>query len=190
LAFAHARRKIRTRLILEFLMGRATQVTNNVMAVLLGAACLLGTCGSAGARDGLTNPVSEKVQVESRNGKVLVRLTIDNQSDQTVYVPRTLASNKELFANVFEVRDSSNGDPLDYVGPIVKRAPLGKDDFLAVKPHSRHRNTIDITQAYAFMSGRHTYQLNYAGAYVPDVRKVEQVTPVEPDSVMFAHIAK
>jgi hypothetical protein len=171
-------------------MGRATQVTNKLMAAMLGAACLLGANGGAIARDGVMNSVSEKVQVESRDGKVLVRLTIDNQSDRTVYVPRTVASDKELFGSWFEVRDSSNGDPIDYIGPTVKRAPLGKDDFLPVKPHTKHRNTIDITKAYAFMQGRHTYQLNYAGNYVADVKRVEQLTPVEPDSVLFAYVGK
>jgi len=170
-------------------MGRAIQVTKHLLAAMLGAACLLGGHG-ASARDGMMNSVSEKVQVESRDGKVLVRVTFDNQSDRTVYVPRTVASDKELFGNWFEVRDSSNGDPVEYIGPTVKRAPLGKDDYLAVKPHSKHRNTIDITKAYAFMSGRHTYQLNYAGNYVADVKKVEQLTPVEPDSVMFAHVGQ
>ena len=171
-------------------MGRATQVTIKLRAAMLGAACLLGANGGAIARDGVMNSVSEKVQVESRDGKVLVRVTFDNQSDRTVYVPRTVASDKELFGNWFEVRDSSNGDPIDYTGPAVKRAPLDKDDFLAVKPHSKHRNTIDITRAYAFMQGRHTYQLNYAGNYVADVKKIDQVSPVEPDSVMFAHVGK
>jgi hypothetical protein len=165
-------------------------VAASILAAALGAAFLLGAAGSAGARDGIMNSVSEKIQVESRDGKVLVRLTIDNQSDNTVYVPRTVASDKELFGAWFDVRDSSNGDPIDYVGPVVKRAPLGKNDYLAVKPHSRHRNTIDITRAYAFMQGRHTYQLNFAGNYVADVKQVAQLTPVEPDSVMFAHIGK
>jgi hypothetical protein len=170
-------------------MGRATSVTNNMLAAMLGATCLLGAA-SASARDGVMNTVRETVQVESRNGKVLVRLTVDNQSGRTVYVPRTVASDKELFGNWFELRDSSNGDPIDYIGPTVKRAPLGKDDFLAVKPQSKHRNTIDITQAYAFMQGRHTYQLTYAGHYVTDLKMVAQSTPVEPDSAMFAHVGK
>ena len=54
----------------------------------------------------------------------------------------------------------------------------------------KHRNTIDITRAYAFMQGRHTYQLSFAGNYLADVKKLEQLTPVEPDSVMFAHVGK
>jgi hypothetical protein len=167
----------------------SSTVARQFLAAALGAACLLGASGAI-ARDGLVNPISEKVQVESHDGKVLVRVTFDNQSDQTVYVPRAVASDKELFGNWFEVRDSSNGDPIEYVGPMVKRAPLGKDDFLAIKPHSKHHNTIDITRAYAFMPGRHTYQLNFFGNYVADVKKVDQRTPVEPDSVMFAYIGK
>ena len=171
-------------------MGRATQATIKLMAAMLGAASLLGTSGSASARDGVVNAVSEKVQVESHDGKVLVRLTVDNQSDRTVYVARTVASDKELFGPWFELRDSSNGDPIDYVGPTVKRAPLGKDDFLAVKPHTKHRNTIDISKAYAFMQGRHTYQLTYSGNYLADVKKLEQLTAAEPDSVLFAHVGQ
>jgi hypothetical protein len=172
-------------------MGRAA--TKSILAALLGAACVAAVVavgGSASARDGLVNPVSEKVAVESRDGKVLVRLTIDNQSDRTVWVARSVATEQELFGNWFDVRDSSNGDPLDYIGPTVKRAPLGKADFVAVKPHSQLKNTIDITRAYAFMQGRHTYQLNYAGSYLADVRKIAQATPAEPDSVLFAHIAQ
>ena len=40
------------------------------------------------------------------------------------------------------------------------------------------------------MQGRHTYQLSYSGNYVADVKKVEQLTPVEPDSVMFAYVGQ
>jgi hypothetical protein len=155
---------------------------------MLGAACVLGAAGSVSARDGIVNPVTEKIQVESRDGKVLVRLTFDNQSDSTVYLPRTLASDKEPIGNWFEVRDSSNGDPLDYTGPMVKRSPLGKQDFLALKPHSTHHNTIDITHAYAFMQGRHAYQLNFAGHYATDLKKLDALTEAEPASVMFAHV--
>ncbi|MDL2357764.1 MAG: hypothetical protein QFF03_21130, partial [Pseudomonadota bacterium] len=160
------------------------------LGAALGAACLLGCAGSAAARDGVANAVSEKVQVESHNGKVLVRLTIDNQSDATVYVPRAVATAPLLLGARFEVRDSANGDPIEYVGPVVRPLPLGKADFLAVRPHTRHRNTIDITGAYAFMAGRHTYQLSYAGSYLADVSRLELYTPVEPDAVLFAFIGK
>lgn len=165
-----------------------SKVARKYLSAMLGAACVLGAAGSASARDGIVNPVSEKLQVDSRDGKVLVRLTFDNQSDSTVYLPRTLASDKEPTGNWFKVRDSSNGDPLDYTGPMVKRKPLGKGDFLPLKPHSKHHNTIDITHAYAFMQGRHAYQLEFAGHYATDLKQLETLTPAEPASVMFAHV--
>ena len=65
--------------------------TKSILAAALGAACaaaVVAIGGSASARDGMVNSVSEKVQVESRGGKVLVRLTFDNQSDRTVWVAR------------------------------------------------------------------------------------------------------
>jgi hypothetical protein len=167
-----------------------SKATRKFMTAMLGSAWVLAAAGNASARDGVVNPIVQKVQVESRDGRVLVRLTIDNQSDRTIYVPRTVASDKQLFGNWFEVRDSSNGDPLDYIGPALQHAPAGKDDFLAVKPRSTHHNIIDITHAYAFMQGRHAYQLNFAGNYVADVKKIGQLTPVEPDSVMFAYVGK
>jgi hypothetical protein len=167
-----------------------SKVARKYLSAMLGAACVLGASGSASARDGIVNPVSQKVQVDSRDGKVLVRVTFDNQGDRTIYLPRTLASDKEPTGNWFEVRDSSNGDPLDYTGPMVKRMPLGKDDFLALKPHSKHHNTIDITRSYAFLQGRHAYQLTLAGNYVTDLKKLGNLTPAEPDSVMFAHVGQ
>ena len=170
--------------------GKSVRVTSALLAAALGAASLLGASGSAGARNEVMHPVSEKVQVESRSGKVLVRVTFENNSDRTVYVARSVASDKELFGAWFDVRHSSNGDPVDYIGPTVKRAPLGRDDYLPIKPHARHQNTIDITAAYAFMAGRRTYQLNFAGNYAVDVTQIAKLTAVEPASVMFAHVGK
>jgi hypothetical protein len=167
-----------------------SKVARKYLSAMLGAACLVATVGSASARDGTVNAVTQKVQVESRDGKVLVRLTFENQSDGTVYLLRSLASDKKLLGNWFEVRDSSNGDPLDYTGPMVKRMPLGKADFLPLKPHARHYNTIDITHSYAFLQGRHAYQLTFAGNYVTDLKTLENLTPAEPASVMFAHVGK
>jgi hypothetical protein len=167
-----------------------SKVARKHLSAMLGAACMMAAIGSAGARDGTVNAVTQKVQVESREGKVLVRLTFENQSDGTVYLLRSLASDKEPLGNWFEVRDSSNGDPLDYTGPMVKRMPLSKADFVPLKPHARHQNTIDITHSYAFLQGRHAYQLTFAGNYVTDLRTLQNTTPAEPASVMFAYVGK
>jgi hypothetical protein len=159
------------------------------IASMLGAGLLALAAGADAAQQAM-NGVSEKIQVDTRNGKVLVRVTIENKGERTVYLPRALALDKQLVGPLFEIRDSSNGDPIDYIGPMVKRAPLGPGDFVALKPHARLRNTIDITRDYAFMQGRHTYQLSYAGGYLTDLNQLDQVTPVEVEPVLFSHVGK
>lgn len=159
-------------------------------AALANSALLLAVTATASASAGsrTMNAVSEKLQVESGNGKVLVRLTIENVGERPVYVLKALATGTEALGPRFEVRDGSNGDLLDYTGPAVKRGPPGKDDFVALKPHSTLHATFDITRAYPFLQGRHTYQLSYAGDYVSDIKRVDQVTTLELEPVMFAHI--
>jgi hypothetical protein len=142
--------------------------------------------GSASAQDGVKPLVSEKIRVDSRNGRVLVRLTFANLCDQVVYLPRALAAEKELSGALFEIRDSSNGDPLDYVGPTVKHAPLASEDFIALAPHAVHHHTIDISKHYGFLEGRHTYELNHAGVYSPDPAKPESIAALVPEEVMFS----
>jgi hypothetical protein len=159
-------------------------------AGVAGVFAMVTFSAGAGARDGVTPSVTEKLAVDTHDGKVLVKLTIDNQSDHPVYVARSLMTEKEPEGRVFDVRDSSNGDPLDYIGMMVKRPPPGKKDFVAVKPHSKLSNTIDITQSYRFQVGRHAYQVNRAGSYVTNLDKLDQESPVEPVSAMFAHVGQ
>ncbi|MEO7576071.1 MAG: hypothetical protein ABIT83_00505 [Massilia sp.] len=154
-----------------------------------GALSLLTGVQGASAESKGTDAVSEKLQVESRNGKVLVHLTFANHGDQVVYLPRSVASDSEAAGAWFEVRDSSNGDPLDYIGPMVKRAPPGKHDYVALKPHAVHRHTIDISKTYAFLQGRHTYELSYSGSYLTDIARPEAAAEVQPEPVMFAFVA-
>lgn len=174
-------------------MFKHNQGAGKWLALATGAAGLVAMVtfsGGAGARDGVTPLVTEKLAVDTHAGKVLVKVTVDNQSDKVVYLPRTLMSAAEPEGRLFDVRDSSNGDPLDYVGRMVKRPPLGKKDFVAVKPHSKLSNTIDITRSYRFQTGRHAYQVNLAGSYLADLNQLDQETPVEPASAMFAHVAE
>lgn len=162
-----------------------------LFGAVIGVAVVLAIVShSAGARDGVVAPVAEKLSVQSRDGKVLVRLTFDNQSQQTVYLPRELLTATAPEGRVFVVRDSSNGDPLNYIGMTVRRPPPSKRDVVALKPNGKLSNTIDITQSYQFMPGRHAYQLNLAGSYWTDLDKMAQPTPMEPASTMFAHVGK
>ena len=153
-------------------------------------AAALGMIVLGAAAEGKPVKVVEKLQVDTHGGKVVVKLTVENHGDAPVYVPKAVAEDGELFGHFFEVRDSSNGDPLDYTGPMVKRGPLGKDDFVEIKPHKRLRSTLDLSRAYAFLSGRHTYEVSYAGAVLSDPDRLATVAEVEGEPVMFNHTSK
>lgn len=149
-------------------------------------ASVLLLAGSASAHDEGKPRVSEKLRVESRGGRVLVKLTFANHSDQVVYLPRALASDSELSGAWFDIRASSNGDPLDYLGPVVKRSAAVSDDYIALAPRAVHHHTIDISKHYAFFQGRHTYELNYVGVYLPDMGKPDALAALAPEEVMFS----
>jgi hypothetical protein len=153
------------------------------------AAALLaaGGIGMAAAGGKLMN---QQIEVASRDGKVLVTMQFDNRSAATLYVPKQIAEDGELFGNHFEVKEAASGKVLDYVGPMVKRAPFGPEDYVPVKAKGKLRSVLDISRAYAFLPGQHTYQLRYAGNYVADLKQVDKVTPVVTPVVTFTHTQK
>lgn len=174
-------------------MFNAIQQRGKVLAAIAGVAGLLAMTAmssGAGARDGVTAVITSKVTVESHQGQALARITISNDSERTIYVPRMLSQEGEPEGNLFEVRDSSNGDPLDFVGMMVKRPAPTKKDFVAIKPHARLSNTFDISNSYRFVPGRHAYQISLRGTYVTDLAKLDQQSQIEPTMTMFAHVGQ
>ncbi len=129
--------------------------------------------------------VHEQVQVKAQGGKVVVQLTVENDSAQPIYVQRALYGEQTLFGSAFDIREQGHGKVLDYTGPMVKRGPLTRDDFIRVAPHGRLSNALDISHSYAFLAGVHTYELRYAGQYLADVAYVNTVTPLAQQAVTF-----
>lgn len=155
--------------------------------IMLGAAgLLLAAAGWSTTMDGM----NASMRVEPRDGKLLVHMTVENRGARTVYVPLAVFGEHELFGKHFELRDSTTGALLDYTGPMVKRGPLGKDDYVAVKPHGRRRNTVDITRAYAFLPGQHRYRISYAGQVVADLARLEQAGTLAPAPVEFSYTSR
>ena len=113
--------------------------------------------------------VDGRLHVVERDGILAVVLALHNPHARRAYLPRELVEDDELFGPYFEVRDDS-GAALFYIGPRVKRAA---DDLLALAAYAQLRHTIDISRAYAFLPGRHSYTLRIAdgvGISAPAVR--------------------
>lgn len=158
------------------------------MQVAALAALLVSASTATGAA---MQALHEQIKVDSTGGKVLVTMTFDNRGAAPVQVPKAVAEDGELFGNHFEVTEAGSGKALDYIGPMVKRAPYGPDDYLTVKPHSKHSATIDITRAYAFSPGQHSYTLRYAGTLRADPKQAATAaTPGQGAAVTFTHTQK
>jgi hypothetical protein len=135
--------------------------------------------------------VRHRLEVETTEGKVRVRLTIENRGDTTVYVPREVAAGDELTGRRFDLREVEGGKPgkpLDYTGMMVKRGALTAADYQPVAPHTMHMNTIDITPTYAFRKGRHSYEIRYDGPYLADIAQLDAVqrSPAAPVKFSFS----
>lgn len=132
---------------------------------------------------------SESIKVHSRDGKVLVTLTVDNRGAAPVHVPVALYKDKELFGRTFTITLEKGGE-IDYIGPMVKRGPWTADDFLTVAPGKKRSNTIDITRSYDFKPGTHSYVLRYAGKLLPDLRQLDMHSAAPLPGVTFSHTVK
>jgi len=156
------------------------------MVGVLGMLALAATAHAGGVK---MQGVQQQVQVASKDGKVIVTVSVDNGSARPVYVPKAVFEDKELFGRVFDLKDGS-GKEVDYIGPMVKRGPYTKADYLAVKPGGKRSNSIDITRSYDFKPGAHTYTLSYSGNYLGDLAKIEATTEVAAAPVKFSHTGK
>ena len=157
---------------------------------LLAALACLALAEGAQAMDPVNDKaaVRETIEVKAGAGKLLLHLVAENTGSKTVYLPRALYSEEELFHSPFEI--ASGGFKIDYIGPMVKRGPFTQDDYLPLKPGARHTHTIDIARSYAFLPGTHTYELRYHGAYLANIANLIAVTPLPAASAKFSYTQK
>lgn len=143
-------------------------------AMLAGALAMAGLVGAVKAVEAKVD-VNHRLEVETSASSVKVRVLIENRGDRPVWIPREIALGDDLTSPRFLLR--SREDHVAYTGRMVKRAAPGPADYLEVKPQTTHLNTIDITDAYAFKPGRHSYEIRYAGPWLaaPDKRDAASV---------------
>lgn len=142
---------------------------------MIAALCMLAMSAFAHPK-GEKMALKNSLAVATKAGKVLVTVALENKLAVPVYVPRAVYVDDELFRREFDIRDSA-GAEVDYIGPMVKRGPFTREDFLEVKPGGKVSNTIDITRSYAFKAGTHQYTVRYGGGPVQDVSKLDNPIP-------------
>ena len=157
---------------------------------MLGAALWAVTAAAAGADGERLMNVHASLSVDARHDKVLVTIKIENRGGHRIGLPREIAADSELSRRVFDLRRHPGGAELPYTGRMVKRAALTLDDYIELPPHSARTHTIDITRAYAFEPGTHTYVIRYQGAVLADVRQLESTVELSTGPVTFSHTGR
>lgn len=164
-------------------------VKRSMPAVLATVLALGSLVGAVKAVEAKVN-VHHRLEVETGAGTVKVRVLIENRGDVPVWIPREIALADDLSGPRFDLRTRES--EVAYTGRMVKRAALGPDDFLEVKPQTTHLNTIDITQSYAFKPGQHSYEIRYAGPWLANPGKLDPASikssPAIP--VKFSHTGR
>jgi hypothetical protein len=161
-----------------------------MLKATMAALGMLALAGSAHAGGANMHAVQQQIQVAAKDGKVVVTLSVHNGGAKPVFVPKAVFEDDELFGRAFDVRDAATGAEIGYIGPMVKRGPTTKADFLAVKPGTKRSNSIDITRSYDFKPGTHTYTLAYAGNYLGKLAKLDAASPVTVAPVTFTYTAR
>lgn len=153
--------------------------------------CILpGTGGAHGTENGAeTMNVHASLSVDAKHDKVLVTFRAENLSERRAWLPRTVAADQALTGRLFDLREHPGGAEVAYTGPWVKRGPMTAADFVELAPHSAHTHTIDITDAYDFKPGQHSYEIRYEGGALPDVRQLDATRAIEAAPVVFSHTA-
>jgi hypothetical protein len=157
---------------------------------ILCAALWALTAAAMGADGEQSMNVHASLSVDARHDKVLVTFKIENRGERRVGLPREIAADAALSRRLFDLREHPGEAELQYTGRMVKRGPLTLEDYIELAPHSAHTHTIDITNAYAFRPGTHTYVIRYDGAGLGDVRQLGSEAGIVTEPVMFSHTAR
>ncbi|MFC4161300.1 M35 family metallo-endopeptidase [Chitinimonas lacunae] len=93
-----------------------------------------------------------------RTDGVRVTLTLTNTGERPLVLPRWFVPDGVVEEDLFEVlRD---GQPVEYLGPEFKRAPLSLNDLVSLAPGASLSRTVDLTELYD-LSESGQYSIRY-----------------------------
>ena len=112
----------------------------------------------AGAVATPTVEVTAPRSVIGPSGDVLVRVTLANPTTETMRVLRWNTPADGLSEPLFDV--TRDGVPVEYIGPLVKRAAPTAADYLRLEPGATRFYDVDLSEAYSFAAGG-AYAIRY-----------------------------
>ena len=139
--------------------------------------CVVLTFGGIAAHAQSTNGVSVTLTSESANvsgsDDITVNVAIRNIGSTAVSVPRWYVPSRAATSGVFTV--TRNGEPVPYLGPIVKRKAFGPADFVRIAAGASLDFKVELSALYD-LSSSGVYNIQY------DVKSVQTLRARALDS--------
>ncbi len=108
---------------------------------------------------------------------VPIRFILENRSNGPLFVLSWYTPLEGIKGEIFQV--TRDGNPLPYLGRLVKRGAPRAQDYLRIEPHGSRSATVDLATVYDL--GRPgDYQVRFAGR-VHDVVREAGALPRAPD---------
>jgi hypothetical protein len=107
-----------------------------------------------------SGPVAGAMELAVLGGEIRVALTFTNHTQRVVWIEK-LEEGQAPMRSEFEIR-SDDGRLVPYIGPMAKRLPYTKADFVALEPGRTSRREIRIEDRYDFPEGQKDYRATFS----------------------------
>lgn len=158
--------------------GQIKWLALGVVSMLAFAGCVAqegdeGTGSDVGGADVALDPVAGEVSVKlaidkttvTSSERVVVRVTLKNESDHPVRLLSWYAPNGEIEENVFTV--TRGADEVEFIGPHYKRPAPVADDFVVLGAGMSVTRELDLSDIYDFAKGS-DYNIRYNVSFLRD----------------------
>ncbi|WP_026354781.1 M35 family metallo-endopeptidase [Massilia niastensis] len=134
---------------------------NGLWKTALGAAALAMACGASAAPKGIAVSVVPEKHALGQEDDVVVSVTVTNTSDSPQYLLKWRTPFEGVDAPLFDVK--RDGEPVPYLGALVKRGAPKQSDYFLLKPGASHTVKVELSALYD-MSVTGDYQISYKTA--------------------------
>ena len=105
-------------------------------------------------------PISVHLEVQVVERKVIAQLLFRNQTDEPQYLDPNRSGARGVQNAHFRI--TCDGKKTPYIGPMMlkSRAP-NPEEYIGLAPEGEFETKLDITDVYAWLPGKHTYEAYY-----------------------------
>jgi peptidyl-Lys metalloendopeptidase len=127
----------------------------------------------------------------SKNNPVVVNFSIQNQSDEDIWVLSWHTPLEGIKGNILRIK--CNEQELLYEGPMVKRGMPSKNDYIHVEPRGSVSRDVDLSKAYTLPSDEECsvefdgkiYDLAASGDILPKQAEEHQTIHIPGNNIKF-----